>query len=74
MRSTDWIGWLATAVFVSSYFAKQPRTLRRWQGLAACLWGVYGALIGAMPVIVANVIIAGVAFGSSFRQAAKAPP
>jgi len=64
----DSIGWLATAVFVTSYFAKRPATLRRIQGVAAVMWGVYGALIHAMPVIVANVIVATVAFASSFRQ------
>lgn len=67
-RSIDWIGWLATAAFVSSYFSKQPVTLRRVQGLAACLWGIYGALIGALPVIVANLIVAAVAFATSFRR------
>jgi uncharacterized protein with PQ loop repeat len=61
----DWIGWLATAVFVTSYFSKQPATLRRVQGLAACLWAVYGVLIAARPVIVANLIVAGVAIWSS---------
>ena len=66
----DWIGWLATAVFVSSYFTKRSATLRRVQGLAACLWAVYGALIHALPVIVANLIVAGVAIGSSFRRRA----
>lgn len=64
----DSIGWLATAVFVSSYFAKGPATLRRIQGVAAVMWAVYGALIHAVPVIVANVIVASVALASSFRQ------
>lgn len=64
----DSIGWLATAVFVSSYFAKGPVTLRRIQGAAAVMWAVYGALIHAVPVIVANVIVASVAIASSFRQ------
>ena len=59
----DSIGWLATAVFVSSYFAKRPEILRRIQGVAAVMWAVYGALIHAVPVIVASVAIA-----SSFRQ------
>jgi hypothetical protein len=70
----DWIGWLATAVFVSSYFSKQSTTLRRIQGLAACLWGVYGALIHALPVVVANALVAGVAIASSFRRERAAPP
>ena len=64
----DWIGWLATAVFVTSYFTKHPVTLRRVQGVAACLWAVYGVLLHATPVIVANVIVAGVAIASSFRK------
>jgi len=63
----DSIGWLATAVFVASYFVKQPTTLRRIQGVAACLWAVYGVVIHATPVIVANVIVAAVAVASSFR-------
>lgn len=64
----DWIGWVATAVFVTSYFAKQSATLRRIQGVAACLWAVYGVLIHALPVVVANIIVAGVALASSFRR------
>lgn len=64
----DWLGWLATAVFLTSYFTKDSTTLRRVQGVAAGLWAVYGALIHAMPVMVANVIVAGVAVVSSFRR------
>jgi len=64
----DWIGWLATALFVSSYFCRQQATLRRVQGLAALLWMVYGVLIHALPVVVANVIVAGVAVWSSFGR------
>ena len=66
----DSIGWLATGVFLTSYFAKQSTTLRRIQGLAACLWVVYGILIHASPIIVANVLVAGVAIASSFRRSA----
>lgn len=70
IRSIDWIAWLATAVFMSSYFSKQPTTLRRVQGLAACMWAVYGALIGALPVIAANLLVASIAIWSSFRRQA----
>lgn len=63
----DWLGWLATAVFLTSYFTKQSATLRRIQGLAACLWAVYGLLIHALPVVVANLLVAGVAIASSYR-------
>ena len=50
----DWIGWLATATFASSYFCKQPAALRRVQALAALLWIGYGALIRSLPVVVAK--------------------
>ena len=63
----DVLGWLATAVFLTSYFTKQSATLRRIQGLAACLWAVYGLLIHALPVVVANLLVAGVAIVSSYR-------
>ncbi len=65
----DWVGWLATAVFLCSYFAKQPTALRRIQGVAASLWALYGILIHAWPVIVANILVAGVAVATSFRPA-----
>lgn len=65
----DWVGWLATATFLSSYFAKQPATLRRIQGVAATLWALYGILIHAWPVIVANILVAGVAVATSLRPA-----
>src|SRR6266850_7962794 len=63
----DYIGWVATAIFASSYFCKQPGMLRRIQALAALLWIGYGILIHAPPVIVANLIVAAVALYSSFR-------
>ena len=64
----DYIGWVATAIFASSYFCKQPGTLRRIQALAALLWIGYGILIHAAPVIVANLVVAAVALYSSFRR------
>ncbi len=64
----DWVGWLATAVFMASYFTKQPTTLRRVQGGAAGLWALYGVLIHSLPVIVANILVASVAVLSSFRK------
>jgi hypothetical protein len=67
----DWIGllgWTATAVFAVSYFCKRPEALRRVQALAALLWIGYGVLIGALPVIVANLVVAAMALVSSFRR------
>ena len=60
-----WIGWVATAVFALSYLCKDQAALRRVQAAAAVLWVVYGVFIGATPVVVANLIVAGVALWSS---------
>jgi hypothetical protein len=61
----SWIGWIATAVFSTSYFFKGATTLRWIQAGAALLWVTYGLLIHAMPVVVANVIVASAAVYSS---------
>ena len=61
----DWLGWIATAMVVMSYFSKKPRTLRLIQGLGACLWLVYGILIHSNPVIGANIFVIVAAFGTS---------
>jgi hypothetical protein len=71
----DWIGWLATALFMISYFCKDPVTLRRVQGLAALAWAAYGVAIHAWPVIVANVLVTAAAVWTSLgRTAAAATP
>lgn len=54
----SYVGWFATAVFSSSYFFKDSNTLRRIQAAAALVWVAYGLMIHAMPVVVANVIVA----------------
>jgi hypothetical protein len=61
----DWIGWIATAVFASSYLFRQPLALRRVQAGAALLWVIYGSIIHAFPVVVANLVVAGMAVYSS---------
>ena len=53
----DYLGWIATAVFVSSYFFKQPARLRAAQMGGAALWIVYGVMISAIPVVVANGLV-----------------
>jgi hypothetical protein len=62
----SWIGWIATACFGLSYFFKKPATLRLIQAGAAILWISYGLLIHALPVVVANVIVALAALYSTF--------
>lgn len=54
---TEILGWIATAVFVSSYFFKRPALLRAAQMVGASLWILYGAIIGAIPVVVANGLV-----------------
>jgi hypothetical protein len=62
---TDWVGWLATAVFVVSYRFRDQRTLRWVQALAAVLWVIYGLARQALPVVIANLLVAGMAVYSS---------
>jgi hypothetical protein len=73
MMNVNMIGWVATAAFAISYFFRRPATLRKIQAFAACLWIMYGVAIGALPVIVANVIVAGAALYSSLRRAGSTP-
>ena len=61
------IGWLATAIFSTSYFYRDSATLRRIQAVAACVWIVYGICIHAVPVVIANVIVAVAAVVSMAR-------
>ncbi|QQS46647.1 MAG: YgjV family protein [Acidobacteriota bacterium] len=63
----DWIGWIATAVFASSYFCKGPKAMRLTQACAALLWLSYGIVIKAPPVIVANTIVAALAIASTLK-------
>lgn len=53
----DTVGWMATAVFVASYFFSKPAMLRGLQMLGAALWMAFGVLIASKPVIAANVLV-----------------
>jgi hypothetical protein len=65
------IGWLATALFASSYMFRRPVVLRRIQAAAAFLWVIYGLTIDAVPVVVANLIVAGAALYSSYARVGR---
>ena len=65
---TQILGWVATAVFVGSYFFARPAALRAMQMVGATLWIVYGVLIGAMPVIAANVLVFVAALWTAFSR------
>jgi hypothetical protein len=66
-RAADAVGWLATALFASSYLCRGPARLRLVQGIAALLWMLYGVLIRALPVIAANLLVSGLALFSAWR-------
>jgi hypothetical protein len=63
----DSIGWVATAVFSTSYFFRNAAALRRVQAAAACLWIAYGLCIHALPVVIANLVVATAALYSALR-------
>lgn len=64
----DGLGWLATALFATSYICKTSRGMRRVQALAALLWVGYGIWMNAPPIIVANVIVAVLALYTDWKQ------
>jgi hypothetical protein len=53
----EYLGWLATAVFVGSYLCRGSASLKRLQMAGALIWVVYGLLIGATPVVAANLLV-----------------
>lgn len=71
----DWIGWLATVIFLASYSCKDQGRLRRVQAVAALVWVIYGVILHAVPLVVANLLVAFVAVYSSLagHRARKLP-
>lgn len=53
----DYLGWGATAVFVTSYFCTRANTMRRIQMIGALMWSLYGLFMHAPPVVVANLLV-----------------
>ena len=68
----DYLGWLATAVFVGSYFCG-PGYLRRMQMAGAMMWVLYGVLIGAAPVVAANGLVIAAAGWTARKQQRLVP-
>jgi hypothetical protein len=64
----DLVGWLATAIFTSSYFLKHPAWMRAVQAAAALVWIGYGVMNNARPVIGANIIVAVIASYSAWKH------
>ena len=71
---TQILGWVATAVFVGSYFFVRPAALRAVQMVGATLWIVYGFLIEATPVIAANALVFAAAAWTCFAAGKSRPP
>ena len=71
--SADWIGWIATAVFVGSYLCTRADALRKVQMVGAALWIGYGVVMQAAPVVTANVLVLAAAAWASRRGAATEP-
>ena len=67
------LGWTATAVFVASYFFAGPARLRALQMMGALLWISYGLLIGALPVIIANILVFAAAAWTWLRKSSLGP-
>lgn len=63
----DAIGWTATVIFLASYSCADSRKLRLMQAAAALVWVGYGTMLHATPVIVANLLVAGVAAYSAVQ-------
>jgi hypothetical protein len=70
---SEYLGWIATAVFVSSYFFKRPAYLRAAQMAGAALWILYGVMIHAIPVVVANGLVFAAAAWTLLRAKSAAP-
>lgn len=64
----DAVGWMATAVFVASYFFSKPAMLRGLQMVGAVLWMTFGVLIASKPVIVSNVLVFAAAAWTLVRE------
>jgi hypothetical protein len=68
------LGWAATCIFVASYFFAKPTRLRAIQMLGALLWISYGVLIGALPVIIANLLVFAAAAWTALRKSPAIGP
>lgn len=61
------LGWIATATFIGSYFFARAEMLVRVQMVGGVLWVIYGALVGAKPVVAANLLVVFAAAWKTWR-------
>ena len=71
--ATQALGWVATGVFVASYFFTRASSLRAAQMAGALLWIAYGFLIDSKPVIAANALVLAAAAWSAARTHCNSP-
>jgi hypothetical protein len=71
--ATQTLGWVATGVFVASYFFTRASSLRAAQMAGALLWIVYGFLIDSKPVIAANALVFAAAAWTAARTRFSPP-
>jgi hypothetical protein len=71
--ATQALGWVATGVFVASYFFTRASSLRAAQMAGALLWIVYGFLIDSKPVIAANALVLAAAAWTGARRHSSSP-
>ncbi len=71
---TETLGWIATLIFVASYFFSKPMALRACQMVGATLWIAYGVLIAAKPVIASNLLVFAAAAWTLARKQQSLPP
>jgi hypothetical protein len=64
----EYLGWAATTVFVASYFCTGNRVLKGVQMVGALMWVGYGVVIGASPVVAANLAVFAAAGWTLLRQ------
>jgi hypothetical protein len=64
----DYLGWAATAVFVSSYFCTRAEALRRVQMVGAVMWMAYAIVMHAAPVFVSNLLVLAAAAWAASRS------
>ena len=67
----EYLGWAATAVFVASYACTHGDALKRVQMVGASMWVCYGLLIGAAPVVAANLLVMAAAAWALVRSRAE---
>jgi apolipoprotein N-acyltransferase len=70
---SEYLGWASTAVFVASYFCTGAQWIKRVQMVGALMWAAYGVLIGALPVVVANLLVFAAAGTSSLVPNPQSP-